>query len=596
LVPRERAEELGWLPATVPAGVRLILSTGGGRSLEVLRERGWPALEIQPFRPAERRQFISEYLWQYRKKLDAEAHGRLVAAAQSANPLFLKTTLEELRLFGHPTQLRARIEHLLEAENVEELFARILARLEDDYERGRPSLIRDTMRLLWAARQGLSESELADLCGTRHAPLPSAFWSPLYLAVKESLINRNGLLTYAHEGLRRAVEQRYLPGDVERYAAHRDLAAYFARRGLSPRQLAEPPWQLAAMQAWPELAAVLADPAFLCAAWPTRQYEIKAYWSAIEAHSPLRLLEAYRPIRAAPDRHADAARAVCALLGDTGHVAEALALSAHLEGQARVAGEPAALRESLSRRAVLLKRQGDLAGAVALLEEEERLCRELRNEAALAANFGNRAVILRAQGRLAAALALHREEELLCRGAHDLAGLGASLGNQGVILQEQDDLAGALRLLQEQEQICRELGDLAGLQKSLGNQGLIRWREEKTREAQALLRDEEKICRQSRDLAALHICLGNQSLLLEALGDYDGAFALCEQKEKICRELGDGDGLARALMQQAYLFAGKLRQPDIALPFAVEAHALAVENGWANLAQECETFIREAQG
>ena len=151
------------------------------------------------------------------------------------------------------------IDGYLSAATVDELYERILARYEGDYEGERPGLVRDAMTLLWAARRGLSEAELLELLGHEGAPLPRAHWSPLHLAAEASLVNRSGLIGFFHDYLRQAVEGRYLPTEEDRRRAHVRLAGYFGRQELGARQIDELPWQLAQAEAWQPLYDLLAD-------------------------------------------------------------------------------------------------------------------------------------------------------------------------------------------------------------------------------------------------------------------------------------------------------------------------------------------------
>lgn len=586
--------KLAWLPAVVPTNVRMILSATDTETVAELRQRRWSVMEIAPLRSAEREVFITRYLARYSKTLSQGLLQSVAAEDRAGNPLYLRMVLEELRLFGQHSDLPGHVEYLLAAESTDELLGKILARLEEDYVSPaayRPELVRNTLRLIWAARQGLSESELADLLGTANGPLPSAWWSPFYLAVKGLFLDHSGLLSFFHDDVRRAVEKRYLPTDEEKRSAHRELADYFIRSDSPHRRNVELPWQLAATGAWSELFALLAAPEFLTAAWSAHQFDVKSYWASIEMSSPLRMLNAYAPVIAAPAEHKNCLQAVCALLSDAGRVAEALRLSIFLERAARESEDLAELQVSLSLRARLLKKRGHPDEALSLLREQEQICRRLGIQAALAASLGNQGVILRELGQLDAALAIHKLEESLCRSLQDLAGLSASLGNQGVILQESNDRPGALRLLREQEKICRQLGDLAGLQKSLGNQGLILWKAGETQKALKLLKEDEDLCRRLGDRSELQICLGNQALILSALGDYDGALDLYHQKENICREINDDRELARGLLRHAYLVAEKLRQPQFALPLAEEARLVAERSGLVNVSREIEAFI-----
>ena len=135
LEDRDQAPDLVWLPPVLPEGLRVIVSTLPGRPLDDLTKRGWPTLEVKRLEPGERIELIREYLKKYySKELDATSAKRVAAAPQSANPLYLRALLEELRLWGEHRTLEERITHYLEAASVGELYGKILARYEEDYE------------------------------------------------------------------------------------------------------------------------------------------------------------------------------------------------------------------------------------------------------------------------------------------------------------------------------------------------------------------------------------------------------------------------------------------------------------------------------
>jgi tetratricopeptide (TPR) repeat protein len=591
LEDRHQALELLWLPRELPANVRLIVSAAGGRPLQVLRERGWPMLEVHPLRPGERRHLVADYLAGHSKRLPNEQVWRIAAAPPAANPLYLCTLLEELRVFGRHEGLADRIRHYLAAATVGALQDRVLARLEEDYDRDRRHLVRDTMTLLWAARRGLGESELAELLNAPGDPLPSALWSPLYLAARALLVNRSGLLTFFHEEARSAVARRYLSEPDDQRAARRRLVAYFAGRKWLPRQVEELPWQLAALGDWAELAAVLADPSFLRRAWDTSAHEVKSYWAQVEGESPFRLREAYRAVLADPQACPEVVWPVALLLGDTGHVEEALALGRLVEELARATGDRKRLQDSLGVQAVHWRRRGNLAEAMRLLRAQELICRDGRDRAALAANLGNQGVLLRDLGEPDRALALHGEAEGICRDLGDFLGVAACLGNQGVILRDRRDVEKAMRLFREQETLCRENGDVAGLHTSLGNQAAMLAAGGHFEEALRRHQEEEDLCRRLLDRAGLQTCRANQALILAERGDYDRALELLDEKETICREDRNEEGLAEALKQKAYLFGVKLGQAPYAVPLAEEALRLAAANDLVRLAGEIEALL-----
>ena len=105
LEDRDGAPDLVWLPPVLPENVRLIVSTLPGRALEEIHRRGWPVLNVEPLELEERRQLIGAFLRDYSRKLSPARVERIAAAPPSANPLYLRVLLNELRLFGKHEEL-----------------------------------------------------------------------------------------------------------------------------------------------------------------------------------------------------------------------------------------------------------------------------------------------------------------------------------------------------------------------------------------------------------------------------------------------------------------------------------------------------------
>jgi len=233
LEDREGALDLVWLPPVIPPNIRLILSTLPGKPLDDLLKRGWPNLNVKLLDHKERKNIIVKYLAQYTKELNPEHTKQISQSEQTANPLYLKALLEELRLFGRYEQLDERINFYLMATTIPELYEKILTRYEEDYEKDRKGLVRDVMCCLWAARKGLAESELLDILGKDDSPLPNALWSPLYLAAEQSLVIRSGLINFSHDYLRQAVRNRYLKTEDNEKSVHLSVADYFSNLEVS---------------------------------------------------------------------------------------------------------------------------------------------------------------------------------------------------------------------------------------------------------------------------------------------------------------------------------------------------------------------------
>jgi hypothetical protein len=193
LEDRDGAPDLVWLPPVMPENVRLIMSTLPGRAMDEITRRKWPLFKIEPLTVDERKELIRQFLGEYSRTLSPKRVDRIASAPQSANPLYLRVLLDELRLFGEHERLEERINYYLETTSPDELYEKVIIRWENDYE-GDSDLVGDTLSLLWAARRGLTESELLHALGTSGRPLPRAVWSPLFLAMSDSLVSRQGLL------------------------------------------------------------------------------------------------------------------------------------------------------------------------------------------------------------------------------------------------------------------------------------------------------------------------------------------------------------------------------------------------------------------
>jgi nephrocystin-3 len=595
LEDRDGAPDLVWLPPVMPENLRLIVSTLPDRPLDEIKKRNWPTVNVELLTVDERKELIRQFLRDYGRALSPTRVERVANAPQSANPLYLRVLLDELRFVPSHEELEERIGHYLQAESPHSLYRKVIARWEEDYDRGTP-LVGDTLSLLWAARRGLSETELLQALGRNEESLSRSAWSPLYLAMDHVLVSRGGLLTFAHDFLRMAAKDACLPADKQQEEAHLRLADYFHRQSPSPRRTDELPWQLAQARAWKRLQTLLTDRAFFTEAWDRNQYEVKTYWTQIEAGSSLRMVHAYRTLIENPEEEEDKdyLSRLGLLIRDTGHAEESLCLRSALVEYFRATGDLDGLQRSLGNQALILYARGDLEGAMALHMEQERICRQLGDLSHLSTALGNQGLILDARGDLDGAMALHKEKERICRELGNLHGLSMSLGNQAVILDVRGDLDGAMAMYKEVECICREIENLDGLQLTLGNQANILYARGDLDGAMALHKEQERICRQLGNLDGLSISLGNQALILKARGDFDGAMTLLNEVERHCRQLGNLENLAITLINQT----ATLRQMGRAregLLLAEEACRIASSHGYAALANQIEPILNRVR-
>ena len=299
LEDHDHARLLGWLPEHPFTGpLRLIVSTLSGQAgaddpLAALQPRHWPVLRVQPLTVAERRRMIADYLARFSKKLDEPRLERLAAAPPAANPLYLKILLDDLRVTGTHERLDERLTEYLAAPDIPALLKQVLARYQCDYERDRPGLVREALGLIWAARRGLAETELLQLLRPKndaaspssiHYPpssvpqLAPALWTPLRAALEDSLVDRGGILNFAHDFLRTAVDQAFGSDEERRKTLRLQLADYFEAQPITGRTCDELPWLLKETNSLPRLRACLLQIDHFLLIKKRDEEELRRYW------------------------------------------------------------------------------------------------------------------------------------------------------------------------------------------------------------------------------------------------------------------------------------------------------------------------------
>lgn len=271
---------LGWLPKDSFSGaLHLITSTLPEDTLETIEKLNWQAISIQPLSKDERRRMIVLYLERFSKKLDDPRLDRLSAAAPAANPLFLKILLDELCVTGTHEKLDERLADYLTASDIPSLLRKVLKRYQKDYERDRPGLVGDALSMIWSARNGLTEIELLQLLKTNNlTQLPLAIWAPLSAAMEEGLVDRGGILNFAHDFLRVAVESVFLP-DIDKKDDYRiALADFFEAQPPTKRSSDELPWLLYQTEMFDRLRACLLNINYFLEILKRSEDELRRYW------------------------------------------------------------------------------------------------------------------------------------------------------------------------------------------------------------------------------------------------------------------------------------------------------------------------------
>ena len=214
--------DLEWWPRRLPEGVALVASCLDSGLCDVLMPKmEWTEVRVSPLDRPDCETFIQEHLAKYRKSLTPEQTAEVLGHPLSGNPLFLRTLLEELRVFGVHEELNHRIAHYLASGSMDDLFVMVLERVESD---NTPDSVRAALEVLWAAKESFAEDALLTV-----SELPPALWAPIGIALDESLIGAGGGLAFSHDYLRKAVEDRYLRNAEDKGRIGRKMAEFCAK-------------------------------------------------------------------------------------------------------------------------------------------------------------------------------------------------------------------------------------------------------------------------------------------------------------------------------------------------------------------------------
>jgi len=251
----DQARDLDWLPASVPAGARLIVAASSPELLSRLKKKV-PAeniVEPGPMTVGEGGRLLDLWLRDAGRTLSAAQRTRVLEGFRACPlPGYLRLSFEEARRWRSSAPPAA-------SSLAPDMAGQIDALLERLAKRHGRALIARCFGYLAAARQGLAEDELFELLARDDLVTP-ATWPPLCADLWPYLIGRAAggvtLLAFAHREFQETAAQSFLAGE-ERRARHQALAGYFAESGYPARRLAELARQQALGGLWGPLEATL---------------------------------------------------------------------------------------------------------------------------------------------------------------------------------------------------------------------------------------------------------------------------------------------------------------------------------------------------
>lgn len=633
--------DLSWLPTSLPKNIRIILTMTKGIFQNEFQRYNWQILDLKPLSNSHKDILTKKYFSRFSKHLAKDQQNSLLAGELTIIPRHLITILEELRIIGNYEQLGYYINKYSSINDALELHYCILERWENDYTINQRNLVPEFMSLLWASKNGLSETEIAQILGSRDKPYPMRYLSPI-LRASEYLLDycsgtmqgsRAPLLRISDSNLHQAVKNKYLSNNKILIKTRLKLADFFSSQKLTFRGFQEILYQYIKSEEWKDLFTLLNQHSFLLRSWNFDSSEIKKAWIILESKSNYRAIKSYSDIISYPQNHdIEIVKLIAYLLIEIGSISQSIMLFKYIVVYFREKNDTRGLIEKLSNLGVALWRSGYYKDAIEIYKEQEELSREIGDKINLADCLGNLGNVLHAIGKLKDSLSCHLEEEKLCIELKDYNGLQACYGNQSIvyydlgntrdaflcaqkqeqvgrtiynddaiakgyghqarILFESGDLDKAYELRKKEEEIYRKLGDKMNLSVSIGNQALIENSLGNKSKALKLHQEEEKLCRITQNNRGLQYSLGNQAIVHAQLGDFINAESLLEEQEVICNELGDPRGLIHCLFNRAMMLNQNIGKPKDALDLLERAYKLAITYDYNNLTPKILATIK----
>lgn len=591
LEDEDQALDFNWLPIEIPKGIKVIITCSEGYVLEKLSPRKWEIFSLDSISPADKMLIVTEHLGNYGKSLNSKQISAITENQKTDTPLFLRTLLEELRIFGHFDKLNEYIAYYSSSKDSEDLLLKIFERIENDFELEHPGLVGSIMQLIWGSRHGLAETELLDIIGKNGTPLPTIYWSPIYLALKEVFVKTNGLLNFSHHSFKKAVEVRYLDTSDKQISAHEKLRFYFENQKWTVRKIDELPWQLTALNDLTGLAQLLTNETFFRRAIETRKYEIKAYWGYIQRNSNISMIEEYRTFLTNPKKYLEIIWEVCLFIKESGFLSE-------LEHVLPILAQNALANRDSQKLQVLAGFRGQLAfsnkfyaKALQHFIKQEELGKEAGMDSAQASSLNNQANIYRIKENFGTALELYKKAMELYKVSGDNQGICISLANMGTVSMDTGKLDEALILFKKQCRLSEEISDYSGLCSGWIAQASINTEKKSYKEALKLLKRAEELSKQIGDFDILFKSQTTYAYLYQQLADYDQALEIFEEQNTLSKELNNNRMLALNLASQAKMYALKLNQPAYALPIIRQGYQLFAEGNFSDMEEDIPKLL-----
>lgn len=208
-------------------------------------------------------------------KVIASSISFLLRTQCSSNPLYLRTVLDQLRVYSDFDRLDRHLQDLADVRSLADLFSALLSQWETECGE---TVVRTVLSLLAVSHVGMTEPELFAIT----QPKSQVVWSRLFRTMGESLTTHagGGLIRIANNCLETLVWDRYLHNDSVLAAQRERIVRYFETKSPRYRKSQEYPWQLMHLQRAADMLTFLTSSptVFLQLYTPETRFDFLKYW------------------------------------------------------------------------------------------------------------------------------------------------------------------------------------------------------------------------------------------------------------------------------------------------------------------------------
>jgi len=544
--------DLKVLTDNLPRGVQLICTTADGGEVDRQFGAGWSRLDIEPMGDSERRALISRFMEDHHDDLDRSVLEKMVAAHAASLPLYLKIVLEEMALERDPRRRASLVDRSLRANDVPSLFQIVLERLEDDMG---TRTVREAMSHIWGTKGGILDEELVAV-----SDVSSASLSTLLARLDYHLVRDDGGLSFFHNYLRSAVEERYLTDGDRRLAVRHTLADHFAglvddilptlahdptlAGAATARAAEELLHQLVCADMQERLAERLSSIPFLHAFFRgDTRYPILAAWGHLSAPDDvvkrcMDSLDDWMRNDALSPVPSDLAEPLVELFEIVGAWDASMHALHHMITMARNRGDNRALSQAELKLGWVCYAKGQYDVALAHTERAYALAETLGDATVMANATGNMGIIRRVLGDYHGALECYRKQRDAAETLADRGMLARAVGNIGTSYLHFGELDRALEYIAQQRAIAIELNDRRLLSVAIGNIGIVYLEQGDTDRALEYFLEQLSIDEEVGDRSGMATTLDNIGGIYARRGEHAKAIEFHQRSRLLAESIG----------------------------------------------------------